>query len=598
MRKQKLWKRLAALALTGVMTMSLAACGDGDKAGDGGGSKSDGQTSSQGEAAGEENGGKDLSWLNTGGDLPIVNEGTEKTLSILTCMDVESPAPEETWMYEFIQNAMNIKLEVTKCLPDNRVEIMSLAFASDDLPDVIIGGQFSAGDLVKYGVEEGQLIDLAPYINADIMPNLTALYEYNPSWRLPVTDAEGHVWSLGYISDPAGNQMMARMFVNYDLLEAENLEVPTTLDELTNVLRTLKNNHPDMYPLGGSYKNYSPMMYLLNAFGYVTNNSTGLDVGLRNGKVVLPVADREAYGEFLTYMNMLYTEGLIHPDFFTMENTAADAVMSEGKNAFYGQAPFVFLDTFGEWWGALPLTSEYNDTAMWPINTGTINKGNFVVTKECEDPELALAFADWFYATAEGTATSHFAFGNVGVNAEEWPEYLYNTGGWYWNDAGEKSAYDVDNNPDLYNGFNDYVYKKIKLWQYAVFGCELTPDMSHNYEDDRPTADAILANYENPADARGEFESGQIHFEIAMRETLCKYRNDEVYPGTVYFDTETQLKVNDLLVVLTDYATTETAKFITGARPLEELDAYFDEIERLGATEYVQIYADYYESTK
>ena len=40
----------------------------------------------------------------------------------------------------------------------------------------------------------------------------------------------------------------------------------------------------------------------------------------------------------------------------------------------------------------------------------------------------------------------------------------------------------------------------------------------------------------------------------------------------------------------------ETAKFITGQRDISELNDYFDEIEALGATEYVQIYADYYAS--
>ena len=45
-----------------------------------------------------------------------------------------------------------------------------------------------------------------------------------------------------------------------------------------------------------------------------------------------------------------------------------------------------------------------------------------------------------------------------------------------------------------------------------------------------------------------------------------------------------------------EYASQETAKFITGARPLEDLDSYFDEIERLGAAEYVQVYQEYYDA--
>ncbi len=47
-----------------------------------------------------------------------------------------------------------------------------------------------------------------------------------------------------------------------------------------------------------------------------------------------------------------------------------------------------------------------------------------------------------------------------------------------------------------------------------------------------------------------------------------------------------------------EYAEQESAKFITGARPLSELDAYFDEIERLGAKEFVKYYEDYYKALK
>ena len=71
-----------------------------------------------------------------------------------------------------------------------------------------------------------------------------------------------------------------------------------------------------------------------------------------------------------------------------------------------------------------------------------------------------------------------------------------------------------------------------------------------------------------------------------------------MYPSAVYFDTETQTKLNNQLVLISDYSQTESAKFITGARSLDELDDYFDEIERLGALEYVEAYANYYSSTK
>lgn len=41
---------------------------------------------------------------------------------------------------------------------------------------------------------------------------------------------------------------------------------------------------------------------------------------------------------------------------------------------------------------------------------------------------------------------------------------------------------------------------------------------------------------------------------------------------------------------------TECAKFITGERDLSELPDYFDQMDALGAAEYVQIHQDYYDT--
>ena len=80
---------------------------------------------------------------------------------------------------------------------------------------------------------------------------------------------------------------------------------------------------------------------------------------------------------------------------------------------------------------------------------------------------------------------------------------------------------------------------------------------------------------------------------MGLQETVCKY-TVAGFPSKVYLDYETTEYLSNLMVVISEYAQQESAKFVTGARPLSELDAYFDEIERLGALEYIQVYADYY----
>lgn len=47
--------------------------------------------------------------------------------------------------------------------------------------------------------------------------------------------------------------------------------------------------------------------------------------------------------------------------------------------------------------------------------------------------------------------------------------------------------------------------------------------------------------------------------------------------------------------MVSNYATTETAKFITGERPIEEADDYLAEIRAMGADELIEIYKQAYQ---
>ena len=83
-------------------------------------------------------------------------------------------------------------------------------------------------------------------------------------------------------------------------------------------------------------------------------------------------------------------------------------------------------------------------------------------------------------------------------------------------------------------------------------------------------------------------------WEWALEDTLEPYVITDVLSPNVYFDAETTERIADLMQVINEYANTEFAKFVTGKRSLSELDAYFDELDRLGAQELIGIYSDYY----
>lgn len=593
-------KRFAALGLaTAMMCGLLNGCGNTPTSTTSETPKSTEKQPTEQQASQPTEEVKELGWLNSSQTLPLVEEGTEKTLSIYVKMPTDSPEPEDTWFYKFIENAMNINLEVTRFTEENQQEFISLTMAGGELPDLIIDGGFDSASLVKYGQIEGQFMDMAPYLNETYMPNLTAIYEEQPELKKAIQDSEGHVWSFGNIAPGEECQRISRIFINHSWLEECGLETPKTLEDFLTAMRAFKQLDKNNYPIGGCYASNSPLDYILNAFGYliVGSGTNGMKIAMRNGEVVLPVADREAYGEFLTFMKTCYDEGLINPDFFTMDKATSNAVLAEGKNGLFAQAPFTVTQAFREWWGAMPLTSEYNDTAQWPFNSGAVSCGGVVVTSACEEPELAATFIDWFYTY--GT----YRTSTIGPNADHQSEYLYGFDGWTF----DPETKNVTQLATLKEGYsypttNAYV-NTVKMWDYSKFGQSGYDETAIDEADPHwwfPT-DEQLEELDDIADLRFNEEilsNGQRHYMYSLHSTVGQYVTTEVYPATVYLDAETTERASNLLVAIKEYASQEMAKFITGARSLEELDSYFDEIERLGATEYVQIYKDYYESAQ
>lgn len=572
-------KKIITLLLAAAMITSLAACGGGET---------------------ENDGPKDLSWLNTDGTLPIVAEGTEKTLEMAIVMHSDAGTPDSQWFYQFIVNEMNINLEITKI--SSGAEQITLMFADGDLPDIIIGAGLDAGALMRYGEDEKLLADLSPYITPEGTPNLYKLYSENPQYKEAVADSEGHIWSLGYINNTADRGQISRAFINYNWLEEYGLSTPATLDEFVNMLRTFKRRGDDIVPMGGSWNAENPLLILLNAFGYITENPRGTDISLRNGEIVLPVADREAYGEYLRTLKTLYNEGLIHKNFFTLGASDVKTILAEGRCGYVSNAPFTQTSDFTAWWGAQPLTSDYNTTAQWPQGReAALTCGDFVVSADSKNIELAMAFADWFF---DPTGLNYNLSTNGPAATQE--EYIYND---------KVTGFEIDPNtftvifPDYlrnenkYSSKNDYAGKEIYLWGYRIFGLG-AGNISSNLDAVQYgyTAQEIATGYTDVSveglqpQVRFEAENnGDMHFRLALEDTMVPYVTMDTLPEA-YLDADTVAELANLWILIREYSSQETANFVIGRRELndEELNKYFDEIERLGASRILEVYREYY----
>ncbi len=502
---------------------------------------------------------------------PFAAEMTD--LSVAVSADSTYATPENSWFWTFCRNVLNLNFEVEQV--SDPATYNQLSFASGSMPDLYVAMELTTIDIMNYGASEQQLVALDQYMTADKMPNITKVYEQYPNAKSTVTTPDGHIYSLGIVRET--DLPDSRMYFNYRWLDELGLEVPATLDELNDAMYAMKEHFGEAAtPLSGGYEAYNPSMLILNAFGYLTRDAQGLSIAMRDGKPVFPYGDREVFGEYLKQMNQYYTDGIISKDFFTMDATTYKALAAEDTMFVTSAAPYtVWPTTFDEWHAISPLTSEYSDIRQWPSGTNIISSGNGAISSNCENLDAALFFLDWLFDAENYVLT---AYGPRSTDAD-WQFGL--TAGWTM--VGEYNSIEYSDMAE--KGFETaYYYQKglIYGWHEGSLGFDKKIETSQAMAGLEPVGWLY-----DPLD-------GDDNYRMTTTENLLPYAATG-YPTVVFFTTEENEGITDLKTVLESYAEPEIAKFITGVRSLDELDAYFNELDNLGFQEYQNYYINYYE---
>ena len=533
--------------------------------------------------------------------FPLVKDGESMTVKVATKRSEKyGKNPEDQWFWIWSEKVTGIDFEVDQILSSAADERKSLMFASGDLPDVIFGAySLTTSDLVRYGMSEGLLLDLTPYITPEIMPNLCAWNEAYPSGLAYCTTPDGKIYTLPGFSDffiqAEGPDQIE---LNTDWLKEAEMEMPATLDDFTAMLYKFKELRPDCIPLGSGAKNGSsdPRNMILNAFGYLWpetySNPIGNMPAIRSGECVIPAYD-DTFVEFLKVMNEYYTNGLMSRDFFTIDQTTAFAQLAEDiVGAYAGNAYLALPDKedFTKWVEMSPMTSAWNETRQ----IGTLNKYKygFVELNAKVDPakiETILRYLDYFYSDLGGM---YLWCGPANTSADT----LGIIGGYKVTEDNSYIWVDTEGNKIDSQGFMEgeagnmahgFGNRSHPLQNKEAFDAGVTnrPEMRSYYYN----ANNILPYAYDP-----NFGSGANLLNV--HQYVEPYRADS-FPMIVYYDEDTTLAIDELHTILDPYIESEVAKFITGARSIDEFPQFQKELEGMGVQEllgyYQTAYANY-----
>lgn len=291
---------------------------------------------STGSTTTTEKGKSDLSNLSAVSTFPIVKEKTTLKMAAL------KSAPQITDfnnlpIFQDLEKKTNVHVEWTLTnRGDEWKQRKNLLFASNDVPDVLIGSDvLDPDEVVQYG-SQGLLLPLNDLIDKH-MPNLKAIFDKNPDIRKSLTTPDGKIYSLPRLANDPAYTANDVLYVNKKWLDKLNLKVPTTTEEFKEVLKAFKangfasgGNIPASFTFGINNGSSNGFDSLAGSFGIV-NGPNG--IYMDKDKVKHYYSQPE-YKQFLEFMNSLYKDGLIDPETFTQNSGVYQAKVKEEKVGF------------------------------------------------------------------------------------------------------------------------------------------------------------------------------------------------------------------------------------------------------------------------
>ena len=492
------------------------------------------------------------------------------TLTVLTNegSSTENPPasndlPFWAWLEEYTN--VHIEWEIASAVGYPEVVTTRLS-AGEDLPDIIMVN--TLGNAEKAG-NNGVLVDLAPYWDTHFI-NTNAYWDAQGlDFESHITTADGSIYALTGMAEPVEGHIT--LMYNTDWLKKLNTEVPTTLDEFTDLLRKMKaagdlngNGQSDEIPFTADSIN-GLMSGFGTTFGIEQYEAWDAFVADENG-VVSSEYNSDNQKAYLKYLSELFKEGLLDKEIANMNvATLTEKIASDRIGVFCYYSSFAISygqltpraqaekNPYGEYYTlGVALDSEYNGNDGFFMRRERALGAPTSITSECDNVELACRWLDTLYADPMVLNVRQY-----GMPGEDWE----------FDENGEvKLLYPEDGSPR----------------DISAKGCGQIP-LCHFQ-----TVEQLTAGMEQYAWYTEQYQK--------MRE--CTWKSPTVKHIALFTDEEQELMAYynvDVKGVYGEYR----AKFITGQLSVDaDWDTYLNEIKKMGIDELTRAWQMIHDRTK
>lgn len=488
-----------------------------------------------------------------------------KPFTITTMLNDNPGYPEkDSWLFwSELTKRTNITLKPTVIPLSDYEKKRSVMIGAGDAP-TLIPKTYPGQEQVF--VSSGAILPVSDYVH--LMPNYQDKVK---KWNLQgdvdtVVQDDGKYYVLpGLHEDVWIDYTFA---IRTDVLDDLGLQMPTTTDDLYNVLKAMKAAHPDTYPMTDRWSQPHPGGALLQTIGQAFGAGTGGGWGYANAtfdfdkdEFVLTAA-MDQYKGMIDYCRKLVAEKLLDPEAFTQTDDQAEAKFNSGKSFVISTNAQELVNTYRPGLAkAQPnATVKKMPCPVGPageVKVGLRLENGLMISSKAKDSKdfvAILQFVDWLFYSDAGQL-----FAKWGVE-----------GLTYTQDANGdiKIGKDVD-----YVGLNPTAKKKLNI--------------------DYGFSNGNFAYGGSTKLLESTFSEEEKEFQKVMtaRKTLPVSP-----PHPLNADEQEQYGLYD--APLHDYVEQQTLKFIMGDRPMSDYDKFTSELKGKNGDQYLSLLNSAYKRFK
>lgn len=486
-------------------------------------------------------------------ELPIVDEPlTIQVWKSFSSTVMESY--EECEVFKEMEKRTGVHVDWVYPPIGSETDNFNLRCASNDLPHMFATPPEYKGGVEK-AVDDGVYMAYTKYYEAGLTPNYKYLRDTYPKIAKDTVMDSGELIAWHMI-DYVPSSPWSGLWVRQDKLQEAGLDVPVTIEDWDNMIRVFKDKF-NMY-LGVDMLSWYGVM---TNYAFVGSYDTGYDWIAKNGDTAVYGPMEPGFKDFITLMNRWYSDGLLDPDFATINYEDYHAKMADGT---YG----AFTSAYGEIGQAIvsgmnndpnykliavrmPLSYEGQTTHLRQSDSIVRTDGDYL-TARCEDEGIAetvVKWKDYWYSQEGGDLCS---YGPEGVSHE-----------WIDNGNGDEILkWTYEENNIIKKGSDMDFWTIYPLFKLHTFGY-LRDSTAY---DNRPEIWQCIDEWG---------KDGDDWFMPMIAETAD----------------ETE-EINRIMADINTYRDEMTFKFIAGQEPLENYDKFIDKLIDMGIEDATQLKQD------